>query len=146
MKNIVWLILSNGSKLFLFALILFSCKTEPQIWKVDSEQQVISEYVESKPEFSEFNKMLEATELNSLLAVRGPFTLFLPSDEQMNAYYAEKGVTSFTGFSEEFTKQLVLNHIVGSNIETGDIGLGALRDPNAIGDYIVSAFVGADII
>ena len=146
MKNIVWHILTKGSKLFLFALILFSCNTEPQLWKVDSEQQVISEYVESNPEFSEFNKMLEATELNSLLAVRGPFTLFLPSDEQMKAYYAEKGVSSFTGFSDEFTKQLVLNHIVGSNIETGDIGLGALRDPNAIGDYIVSEFVGADII
>ena len=146
MKNIVWGILKQISKLLLFVAILFSCKSEPQYWKVNSTEQVISEYIESRPEFSEFNKILEATGLNSLLAVRGPFTLFLPSDTEMKAYYTLKGVNSYTDFSDEFLNQLALNHLIGSQIETGDIGLGALRDPNAIGDYIVSEFDGADII
>ncbi len=145
MKNIVWRIPTQVSKLILFALILFGCKQEPVLWKVDSTQQVISEYVESNEQFSEFSKMLESTGLNSLLAVRGPFTLFLPSDTEMKAYYTEKGVKSYTDFSEEVLKTLVLNHIIGSQIETGDIGLGAIRDVNAIGDYIVSEFHGADI-
>ncbi len=146
MKNIVWRILKQSSKLILFAAILFGCDSEPQLWNVNSTDQVITEYVASNPEFSEFNKILESTGLNSLLAVRGPFTLFLPSDTQLKEYYTEKGVTSFSGFSEDFLKQLVLNHIIGSSISTGDIGLGAIRDPNAIGDYIVSEFSGADII
>jgi len=146
MKNIVWRILKQSSKLMLFAMFLVGCNTEPQLWNVKSTQQVISEYVETNPEFSDFNKMLESTGLNSLLAVRGPFTLFLPSDTQMKAYYAEKGVGSYTDFSPEFLEQLVLNHVIGSYFETGDIGLGAIRDPNAIGDYIVSEFQGADII
>jgi len=146
MKNIVWRILTQFSKLILFAVVLFSCKNEPTLWKVDSTQQVISEYVDSNEQFSEFSKILESTGLNSLLAVRGPFTLFLPSDEQMKAYYTEKGVKSYTDFSEEFLKTLALNHIIGSQIETGDIGLGAIREVNAIGDYIVSEFQGADII
>jgi hypothetical protein len=39
-----------------------------------------------------------------------------------------------------------MNHIIGGIIETGDIGLGAIREVNAIGDYIVSEFEGSDII
>lgn len=146
MKNNIRHILKKGGKLLLFAVFLFSCKSDPQLWNIKSTQQVISEYIETNPEFSEFNKILEATGLNSLMAVRGPFTLFLPSDTQMKEYYAEKGVNSYTDFTPEFLQQLTLNHLIGSHIETGDIGLGAIRDPNAIGDYIVTEFSGADII
>ncbi|MFN2396737.1 MAG: fasciclin domain-containing protein, partial [Bacteroidales bacterium] len=145
MKNIFLRILMQTIKLILFAVILFGCKQEPILWNVESTQQVISEYVDSKEEFSEFSKILESTGLSSLLAVRGPFTLFLPSDEQMTAYYAKKGVKSYTEFSETFLKDLALNHIIGSQIQSGDIGLGAIRDVNALGDYIVTEFQGADI-
>jgi uncharacterized surface protein with fasciclin (FAS1) repeats len=145
MKNIFLRIPLQTSKLILFAVILFGCKQEPILWKVDSTQQVITEYVDSKEEFSEFSKILESTGLSSLLAVRGPFTLFLPSDEQMTAYYTKKGVNSYTDFSESFLMDLALNHIVGSEIQSGDIGLGAIRDVNALGDFIVTEFHGADI-
>ena len=46
MKNIGnWRILTTGGKLILFAVLLFGCNAEPQLWDVDSRQQVISEYV-----------------------------------------------------------------------------------------------------
>ncbi len=146
MKNIVWRILTHISKLVLFALILFGCNEDPVLWKVKSTEQVITEYVESNEQFSEFSKILETTGLNSLLAVRGPFTLFLPNDDQMKAYYTEKGKKSYTDFSDEQLKALAMNHIIGMKIETGDIGLGAIREVNAIGDFIVSEFQGSDII
>lgn len=146
MKNIFFSILTQVSKLVLFALILFGCKQEPVLWKVDSVQQVISEYVESKEEFSIFNDILESTGLNSLLAVRGPYTLFLPSDEQMKAYLTEKGVKSYTELDTVFLKTLALNHIINRQINSGDIGLGAISEPNAIGDFIVTEFEGSDII
>jgi len=107
---------------------------------------VISQYVESDPEFSEFSEILDATGLKSLLAVRGPFTLFLPSNTQMEAYYKEKGVNGYAGFSDDVLKALAQNHIIGSKVETGDIGLGAITDVNALGDYIVTEFSGSDII
>jgi uncharacterized surface protein with fasciclin (FAS1) repeats len=146
MKNRGRQILKWFGKFFMIAVIMTGCDTEPQLWNIKSTQQVITEYVDTNEEFSEFGKILEATGLNSLLAVRGPFTVFLPSDVQMKEYYAEKGVNSYTDFSTEFLKELILNHVIGSQIETGDIGLGAIRDPNAIGDYIVSEFQGSDII
>jgi uncharacterized surface protein with fasciclin (FAS1) repeats len=146
MKNIIWRTLKQSSKIMILAAVLFGCKDEPVLWKVKSTQQVITEYVESNENFSEFSNILESTGLNSLLAVRGPFTLFLPSNTQMQAYYAEKGVKSFSDFNEDVLKQLAMNHIIGAYIETGDIGLGAIREANAIGDYIVSEFEGSDII
>lgn len=59
MKNIDWRKLKQVSKILLFTVLLFGCKTEPQPWSVKSTQQVISEYVETNTEFSEFNKILE---------------------------------------------------------------------------------------
>jgi uncharacterized surface protein with fasciclin (FAS1) repeats len=139
-------ILVKKSKILLLGLVLFGCEVEPVLWEVTAAQQVISEFIESNAEFSEFYGLLEVTGINSLLAVRGPFTLFLPSNIEMQNYYQEKGVASFRDFTEEFQKQLVLNHIITSQIETGDIGLGALREVNGIGDFIVSEFDGSDII
>jgi uncharacterized surface protein with fasciclin (FAS1) repeats len=146
MKKSVRQLLIKGSLVFAFSLILFGCNEEPQYWEVASAEQVIAEYVASHPEFSEFNNILETTGLSSLLSVRGPFTLFLPSDPEMKEYYAEHGGSSYEDFSVEFLNNLALNHLVPSRLETGDFGLGALRDLNALGDYLVTEFDGSDII
>jgi uncharacterized surface protein with fasciclin (FAS1) repeats len=137
---------SSGSKFFLFAVFLFSCREEPILWETKTSDQLITQYVKSFPEFSEFGNILESVDLISLLSVRGPFTLFLPSDTEMKAYYAFKGVSSYKEFSPEFLKQLALYHLVPIKIETDDIGLGALRDTNALGDYLVTEFDGSDIV
>jgi uncharacterized surface protein with fasciclin (FAS1) repeats len=146
MKKTVWHILKGSSKILLFALFLFGCNEDPILWEVKSKDQVITEYVQTHEEFSEFAKILESTGLESLLSVRGPFTLFLPSDVEMNAYYAEKGVTSYLDLDPALVEELVLNLLVPSKIETGDIQLGALRDTNALGDYLVTEFSGSEII
>lgn len=146
MKKSVMSILTTGGKLILFALLLFGCKEEPRLWEVDSRELVIAEYISENPEFSEFEMILEATGLNSLLAVRGPFTLFLPSNTEMQAFYQEKGVSSYLGFDEQYLKDFALNHLVPNQIETGDFGLGAIRELNALGDFLVTEFDGADII
>ena len=116
------------------------------MWQVDSTDQIITDYVASDPEFSEFSEILEKTGLASLLSVRGPFTLFLPSNKEMEAYYQEKGVSSYMDFSEEFLDSLVLNHLIYSRLETYDFELGSIRDQNALGDYLVTEFDGAEII
>lgn len=146
MKNIVLNIINWSSKLLILTFLLYSCNEDAIYWDVKSTEQVISQYVESDTEYSEFNDLLKSTGLNSLLAVRGPYTLFLPSNSVMKAYYAEKGIASSQNLSQELQEQLVLNHIILAQIETGDIGLGAIREVNAIRDYIVSEFDGADII
>ncbi|MFH0756003.1 MAG: fasciclin domain-containing protein [Bacteroidota bacterium] len=138
MKNFIFI--------FLFALLLTGCKEDPILWKVDSIQQVITEYVESHEDFTEFASILKETGLNSLLSVRGPFTLFLPNDSVMHIYYTEKGASSYLDFTVDELKELALNHMVPIQVESGDVGLGALRELNGLGDYLVTEFRGSDII
>ena len=133
--------------LLMTSMVVNFCAEEPQLWEVKSQEQVIGDYIASNPDqFSEFEKLIEATGMGALLNVRGPYTVFLPTDEAMLAYYMLKNVNSLADFSDSFQKELILYHIVGSEIGAGDFGLGALRETNAIGDYLVTEFQGADII
>ncbi|RPI43388.1 MAG: fasciclin domain-containing protein, partial [Bacteroidetes bacterium] len=130
----------------LIILLISGCKEDPDIWEVDTVQQVISEYVAENPDFSEFNTILLTTGLNSLLSVRGPFTLFLPTNTAMEAYYEDHGIASSAEMSVDDQKDLALNHLVSLRLETNDFGLGAITELNALGDYLVTEFVESDII
>jgi uncharacterized surface protein with fasciclin (FAS1) repeats len=130
----------------LFGFISSSCTQEPKLWDLKTDKQVASDFIESNPEFSEFAKLIEVTGLEALLGIRGPYTILLPNDNAMFAFYKEKGVNSLMDFDEKYRRNLALNHIITNEIASGDFGLGALRDTNAIGDFIVSEFEGSDII
>lgn len=145
MKKLIRKILIRSFQIFMVSLIITSCQ-EPILWEVDSTEQVIAEFVSERPEYSEFAHILDTTNLTSLLSVRGPFTLFLPSDSVMNVYYQDLGVNSFLDLDPEVLKNLALNHMIPSMMETSDFGLGAIRDLNGLGDYIVTEFDGAEII
>ncbi len=64
----------------------------------------------------------------------------------MQIYYQEQGADSYLDFTEQELEDLALNHMVPSRVETGDVGLGALRELNGLGDYLVTEFQGSDII
>ena len=144
-------ILSSGYKsaivfLLLIGTLISACKEEPQLWKLKSNEQVAYDYINSNPEYSEFAKLVQITGLESLLSIRGPYTIFIPDNDAMFHYYKAKGVNSIMDFDEKFLAGLVRNHIITNEINSSDIGLGALLDTNAIGDFLVTEFEGADII
>lgn len=147
MKNIpLKKIAGGGAKLILLLLVMFSCTQDPVLWKINSEEQVIAEYVLGNPEnYTEFGKLLESTNLTSLLSTRGPYTLFLPNDNAMKTYYQVKQ-TSFEQLDNKAKLRLIYNHLILNEIGSGDITLGAIRDTNAIGDFLVTEFAGSDII
>jgi uncharacterized surface protein with fasciclin (FAS1) repeats len=134
--------------LLLGAIFVFQCCSEdPVVWKVKNQEQLIGEYITGNPDqFSEFAKLIVISGMESVLNVRGPYTVFLPNDEAMFAYYKYKNVNGIEGFDETFRKNLVLNHVLPAEIPTGDFGLGALREINGIGDYLVTEFEGTNII
>jgi len=140
--------LKIGIVLFLAVSLVFnSCKEEPQLWKVNSTQQVIGDFIASNPDdFSEFNKLIELAGMSALLKIRGPYTVFLPTNEAMMEYYSLKGVSGLDGFSPEDHEQICRNHFVNAFISSGDIGLGGLIEINGLGDYLSSEFEGSEII
>lgn len=129
---------------------LYMCEEEePQLHQTRSFQQVMTEFIldeDNADLYSEFGEMLVSTGLNNLLAVRGPYTLFLPTNEAMQEFYQEMGIITFSDLGEEEVRRLVLNHLISNEIRSGEIGLGTLRDTNALGDFVVTEFSGSDII
>ena len=136
-------------KLGLFSAIALSltfCTDKPVLWNVDSTNQVASEYINNHAEFSEFAKLIKMNGLEPLLGIRGPYTVMLPNNDAMFAFYKENGKNSLEEFDLSFLKALIGNHLITNEISAGDVGLGAIRDTNAIGDYLVTEFQGADIV
>ena len=132
--------------LFFFLGVFNSCVQDIDTWDPRSDQLVIAQFIQNDSlKFSEFNRLLENTQLNSFLSIRGPYTLFLPNDDAMKAYYASKSIGSADDLSLEDQRNLVLNHLVLAQIGAGDIGLGAIRQTNAINDKLATDFIGSDI-
>jgi uncharacterized surface protein with fasciclin (FAS1) repeats len=148
LKKKIFLLLAPAALVFLTV-----CDNEPLLWKPDSTELLIGEYIDTYPEkYSEFGKILNQVGVESLIKTRGPFTLFLPTNDAMEAYYKEKEVDVSKGFpcitpaDSAFLREVVYTHIIEAEISTGDIGLGAIREPNASGDYIASEFKGTEIV
>jgi len=122
-----------------------SCEPDPILPAVASAKLVITKYVSQNDTlYGEFDKLLENTGLSSLLSIRGPFTLLLPTDQAMREYCASKGVASVTDFELDFQKDLVYNHLIAAYVTTGDIGEGAIAKENALGVKIATEFHGED--
>jgi uncharacterized surface protein with fasciclin (FAS1) repeats len=132
--------------LMLLGLVMFySCKDDTIIPEKTSEELVISDYVTAhSDQYSEFGKLLENTGLSNLLSIRGPFTLLLPTNDAFKTYCTEKNVTSVNDFDIEFQKKIVYNHLITTEIQSSDIGLGSLRQVNALDDKIATEFHGSD--
>lgn len=146
MKNIPLLKNTGVGAILILLMMMFGCVQEPVLWNKNSDQLVIADYIAAHSEqYSEFGKLVESAKLNSLLSIRGPFTLFLPTNEAMKNYY-EQNNTSFEQLQPAEIKNLVYNHLVINEIRSSDFGLGAIRDTNAIGDFLVTEFQGSDII
>lgn len=128
--------------------LLFSyCAKEPLYWKLRPDEQNVGDYIANNPDqFSEFAKLMELTNLKAVLNVRGPYTVMVPTNEAMIEYYKEKKVNSLSDFSDASRQSLIRNHIYCSLQDANNIGLGTIRDTNALGDYMTSEFEVADII
>lgn len=126
--------------------LLCSCKQEPRFWQEISKEQLAAEYIISNPDqYSEFVQLMELTKLTSTLNLRGPFTIFVPTNEAMFQYYKEKNVSSLNDFSADFLRQLLLNHVfTRGDLNSGSFGLGTLWQTNAIDDYISTEFHSSD--
>src|SRR4030042_5159715 len=80
----------------LILLIMSGCEEKDiQRWEDKSTEQQITQYITARDSiYSEFKKAMDIGNMSSLLSTRGPYTLFLPDNEAMYAYYAKEGINS----------------------------------------------------
>ena len=134
---IVYIRRTAYSLLVLSLLLLIQCKRE-EIIEICNHNQSIGEYLENHPdEFSTFNKVLEKSETITLLKDYGTYTVFAPTNEAFEAYFASKGKT-IDEFSVEELKDLVDYHIIPDTIPTLMLIDGRLKTANLYGQYLTS--------
>lgn len=150
MKIAIFKIFRQLTKYFIMLLAFLltnQCADDISEWEVESEDQVITEYLETRPEtFSEISGILDTTGIKNLLRVRGPFTFLAPTNDAMQAYYQQKGVSSYKELDVEYLTRLVNNHLFALEISTDDVGYGALPVKNSEGDFVTSEYAGSEII
>ncbi len=128
--------------LFSFMLLIISGCEEKDIqrWEDRSTEQQITQYITARDSiYSEFKKAMDIGNMSSLLSTRGPFTLFLPDNEAMYAYYAKEGINSIEEYSDSvYWRNVVLNHIIPGIYKTGDIPPGSIPQTNGLGDFLIA--------
>jgi len=127
--------------LLIIAIMGVACK-KSLIVERTSEDVNITGYLDKHSEqFSEFRKMLEISGTSGYLQAYGAYTIFLPTNDAVKAFLAEKGVSSVEEISAQELKDLVTLHLVEDSIKTTDFSDGKLRNATIYGQYLVTGAV-----
>lgn len=117
-RNIITKSLNRKLTFFLVILVgvsgLFSSciKDEPAIVSTFT-QEMMGEYLnDHKPEYSEFYKLLDTTQVLGLVNAYGEYTLFAPDNEAMQTFYTASGKTSLKDFPLDALKKIAYDHLI----------------------------------
>jgi len=124
--------------------ILFSCEDTYkddvyQIYDVYST----STYLDTRSEdFSMWIEILHYADLyNAVNHASQTFTLFVPDNSAVTAFYELKGISSVEELGEEYARQLVQFHTINNEItQTEFLYGGKLTTPTISGDYLSVSF------
>ena len=100
-------------------------------------------YLESRSaDFSEWIEILNYADLyNAVNQASKTFTLFVPDNTAVEAFYAQKGVDSIDELGKEYAQALVKFHTLSAAIEEKDFLIGGkLTTPTTSGDYLTVSF------
>ncbi len=105
---------------FVIALVAFcSCSDDYDPQYTHQTTVPISTYLESKPEFSEYVGLLKYADMFNALNQSSSgvsFTAFAPTNEAMQAFYQQKGISSYTDMTVGYARSFVLYHTVLDSI------------------------------
>ena len=118
-------------------LILTSCSDEP-----DSEYfytftgEMMSDYLKTHSDYSEFAEIVERAGLMSLLATYGHYTCFAPSNDAIDKYLRERGLNSVSQLSDADCDTIARTHLVSSMYTTYEMIGHKLPTVNMMNRYL----------
>lgn len=129
-------------------MALASCDTSVPGSFIGEDAVTISRYLEENQEtYSLFWDFLVRTDLKNTLNAYNPngngYTLFVPSNEAINAYIEQnENYSSFNDLLDDsnFSNLLIRYHLVNTRISTNDFPYGALPDTTITGDFLTVGF------
>ena len=101
--------------------------------------KTISEYIENEPSLSLFGDILKRTSepcMANLLDAYGQYTCFAPSNDAIEAYLTQRGLTDISQLTVGECDTIAKNHVVKILYLTTDMPEGTLGRPNMSDRYI----------
>ena len=101
--------------------------------------ETITDYVESRESLSMFGDILRRTSepcMSNLLDAYGQYTCFVPNNDAIEAYLAERGLTEVAQLSVGTCDTIARNHVIKVPYLTTDMPEGTLSKPNMNDRYI----------
>ena len=132
-KNIIALLLLQ---FVLASGIFYSCNDVDTSNYYTFTGEMMSEYLESREQFSDFTAILKRAELFEPLSVYGHYTCFAPHNEAFKAYLSERGLNSIDELTDEDCDTIARTHLVNNIYEVADMAGGTLTTANMNRCYI----------
>ncbi|MDR0732481.1 MAG: fasciclin domain-containing protein [Dysgonamonadaceae bacterium] len=130
----------------LLSLTLSSCMDDAVQNFRTAEEDGITAFLKKDPDrYSEFLKLMEAAGVDALLDARGNYTCFVPVNEAVRRYYAEKNA-DLDQMTEETIKEIVYSHIIRQENPSDDplttdlFPNGTIGLPNMLGKFIQTTY------
>lgn len=133
-------------KVVLMALTAFvltgsfiSCSDEP-----DSEYfytftgEMLSDYLNNRPQYSEFKTIVERADLMDMLSTYGRYTCFLPDNNAVETYLKSRGMTSIADLSDADCDTIARTHLVQNMYSTFEMNSDFLPTYNLQGRYLAT--------
>lgn len=144
MKNLRENILTLMVATALVAPTLTSCTDEP-----DGDNfftftgEMASDYLRNRPEYSDFTEIVSRANqqgnLMDMLSSYGHYTCFVPSNEAVQIYLRDLGLTSISQLTDADCDTIARTHIVNNMYSTIDMNTNSLATANLNGRYIGTA-------
>ena len=84
----------------------------------------------NNPSFTLLVQALTKAELVSTLQEDGPYTVFAPTDDAFKALFKSFGVSGISELSKEALTPILLSHVVGGNVTSGQLSNGDVQTLN----------------
>lgn len=104
--------------------------------------ETVADYLKNRSEtFSDFITVLEKTNMISLLATRGAYTCFAPTNAAFEAFLREQGHHYVDSLKQEELEEIAFSHILMAKYLTTDLAEGAIPTANMNDRYLMVSFL-----
>lgn len=124
------------TSLLALAIIFTSCSDDDDNQPTLVETNTIVDIVAGNPDFSTLGSALAITNLTSVLASDGPFTVFAPTNDAFADFLTTNGFATLEDVPVDALASTLLNHVIGgvnnaADLETGYINTSAVFNGEA---------------
>ena len=113
--------------LLALAIVFTSCSDDDDNQTTPPVSNTIVDIVAGNPDFSTLGSALAITDLTSVLASDGPFTVFAPTNDAFANFLTANGFATLEDVPVDALASTLLNHVVGGAVNAADLSTGYIN-------------------